>query len=49
MHGIPSSYAAIEGVSVVFYMDTMDSHPPDLLFCYAIIVQGNSSLFNEIT
>ncbi|CAH9122449.1 unnamed protein product [Cuscuta epithymum] len=31
---------AIEGVSVVFCMDIMDSHPPDLFFCYAVIVQG---------
>nr|GMD85414.1 3beta-hydroxysteroid-dehydrogenase/ decarboxylase isoform X1 [Ipomoea batatas] len=37
---------AIEGVSVVFYMDTMDSHPPDLLFCYAIIVQGAKNVIS---
>ncbi|VFQ75536.1 unnamed protein product [Cuscuta campestris] len=31
---------ALEGVSVVFYMDLVDSHLPDLFFCYAIIVLG---------
>ncbi|XP_011091632.1 3beta-hydroxysteroid-dehydrogenase/decarboxylase isoform X1 [Sesamum indicum] len=37
---------AVEGVSVVFYFDSMDSFPPDFYFCYNIIVQGAKNVIN---
>ncbi|KAL3641614.1 hypothetical protein CASFOL_012429 [Castilleja foliolosa] len=37
---------AIEGVSVVFYTESMDSLPPDFCFCYNIIVQGAKNVVN---
>ncbi|KAK6146320.1 hypothetical protein DH2020_020189 [Rehmannia glutinosa] len=37
---------AIEGVSVVFYTDSMDSLPPDFYCCYKIIVQGAKNVVN---
>ncbi|CAA0839358.1 3beta-hydroxysteroid-dehydrogenase/decarboxylase isoform 3 [Striga hermonthica] len=37
---------AINGVSVVFYTDSMDSYPPDFYFCYNIIVQGAKNIVN---
>ncbi|GFP95795.1 3beta-hydroxysteroid-dehydrogenase/ decarboxylase isoform 3 [Phtheirospermum japonicum] len=37
---------AIEGVSVVFYTESMDSLPPDFCFCYNVIVQGAKNVVN---
>ncbi|KAI3470154.1 hypothetical protein Pfo_026817 [Paulownia fortunei] len=37
---------AIEGVSVVFYTDSMDSFSSDFYFCYKIIVQGAKNVVN---
>lgn len=36
--------AAIEGSSVVFYMDDSNLQRDDIYNCYMIIVQGNRSL-----
>lgn len=41
-------YAAIDGVSVVFYTDYMEPVPQDFYFCYKIIVQGNFSLWGKV-
>lgn len=36
---------AIEGSSVVFYMDVSDLQRDDFYKCYMIIVQGNGSYY----
>lgn len=38
----------MEGVSVVFYTESMASFPRDFFSYYTIIVQGNFSSFNKI-
>ncbi|KAG8369477.1 hypothetical protein BUALT_Bualt14G0017800 [Buddleja alternifolia] len=35
---------AIEGVSVVFYSDSLDSFSQDFYFCYTVIVQGTKNV-----